>query len=101
MTGRMIDGAEAARIGLVNRAVAPEQLEDATGALVEELLSNSHIAVGRAKHVMDASARPALSQTLEMEIAVQEYLVAAAREQAAREQAAGDDTAAEVALSPS
>ena len=70
-------------------------------ALVEELLSNSHIAVGRAKHVMDASARPALSQTLEMEITVQEYLVAAAREQAAREQAAGDDAAAEVALSPS
>ena len=45
---------------------------------------------------MDASARPALAHTLEMEIAVQEYLVAAAREQAASEQAA-----AEVALSPS
>ena len=36
-----------------------------------------------------------------MEITVQEYLVAAAREQAAREQAAGNDAAAEVALSPS
>ena len=90
MTGRMIDGAEAARIGLVNRAVAPEELDGATEALVEELLSNSPIAVGRAKHVMDASARPALAQTLEMEIAVQEYCVAAAREQAALEQAAGD-----------
>jgi len=90
MTGRMIDGAEAALIGLVNRAVAPEELDGATEALVEELLSNSPIAVGRAKHVMDASARPALAQTLEMEIAVQEYCVAAAREQAALEQAAGD-----------
>ena len=97
MTGRMIDGTEAARIGLVNRAVAPEELEGATDALVEELLSNSHIAVGRAKHVMDASARPALAQTLEMEIAVQEYCVAAAREQAAREQAAGDQAAREQA----
>ena len=37
-----------------------------------------HVAVGRAKRVIDASARPALAQTLEMEIAVQEYCVAAA-----------------------
>jgi len=34
--------------------------------------------------VIDASARPALAQTLELEVAVQEYCVAAARE-AARE----------------
>jgi enoyl-CoA hydratase/carnithine racemase len=76
MTGRTIDAAEAERIGLVNRVVAPEELERATQALVEELLANSHIAVGRAKRVIDASARPALAQTLEMEVAVQEYCVA-------------------------
>ena len=62
--------------------VAPEELEQATQALVDELLANSHIAVGRAKRVIDASARPALAQTLEMEVAVQEYCVAAARESA-------------------
>ena len=45
-----------------------------------ELLANSHVAVGRAKRVMDASARPALATTLEMEVAVQEYCVAVARE---------------------
>ena len=50
---------------------------------MEELLANSHIAVGRAKRVIDASARPALAQTLEMEVAVQEYCVAVARAQAA------------------
>jgi enoyl-CoA hydratase/carnithine racemase len=82
MTARLIDAAEAERIGLVNRVVAPERLEEATEELVAELLANSHVAVGRAKRVIDASARPALAQTLEMEVAVQEYCVAALREQA-------------------
>jgi enoyl-CoA hydratase/carnithine racemase len=82
MTGRTIGAEEAERIGLVNRVVEPEDLEQATNALVEELLANSHVAVGRAKRVLDASARPALAQTLEMEVAVQEYCVAAARESA-------------------
>ena len=81
MTARTIGAAEAERIGLVNRVVAPEELEQATQALVEELLANSHVAVGRAKRVIDASARPALAQTLEMEVAVQEYCVATIREQ--------------------
>jgi enoyl-CoA hydratase/carnithine racemase len=85
MTARLIDASEAERIGLVNRVVAPEHLEHATQELVDELLANSPIAVGRAKRVIDASARPALAQTLEMEIAVQEYCVAAARESARAE----------------
>jgi enoyl-CoA hydratase/carnithine racemase len=80
MTARTIDADEAERIGLVNRVVAPERLEAATEELVDELLANSHIAVGRAKHVIDASARPALAVTLEMEVATQEYCIAAARE---------------------
>jgi enoyl-CoA hydratase/carnithine racemase len=79
MTARTIDAAEAERIGLVNRVVAPEQLEQATQALVDELLANSHVAVGRAKHVIDASARPTIAQSLELEVAVQEYCVATAR----------------------
>jgi enoyl-CoA hydratase/carnithine racemase len=82
MTARLIDAAEAERIGLVNRVVPAEDLARATQDLVEELLANSHVAVGRAKRVIDASARPALAQTLEMEVAVQEYCVAAARESA-------------------
>jgi len=80
MTGATIDAAEAHRIGLVNRVVPADELERATQALVDELLANSPVAVGRAKRVMDASARPALSQTLEMEVSVQEYCVAAMRE---------------------
>lgn len=82
MTARTIDAAEAERIGLLNRVVAPEELERATQALADELLANSHVAVGRAKRVIDASARPALATTLEMEISVQEYCVAAVRESA-------------------
>jgi enoyl-CoA hydratase/carnithine racemase len=82
MTAGLIDAAEAHRIGLVNRIASPAELDQATDALIDELLANSHIAVGRAKRVMDASARPALGQTLELEVAVQEYCVAAVREQA-------------------
>jgi len=82
MTARLIGAEEAHRIGLLNRVVEPDELEDATQALVEELLANSPVAVGRAKRVMDASARPTLAQTLEMEVCVQEYCVAAARESA-------------------
>ena len=90
MTARFIDAEEAERIGLINRVVAPEALREATDALAEELLAHSHLAIGRAKRVIDASARPAIAQTLEMEIEVQEYLVAAAREtmRAAQDEAA-------------
>jgi enoyl-CoA hydratase/carnithine racemase len=87
MTARLIGAEEGERIGLVNRVVAPERLEEATQQLVDELLANSHWAVGRAKRVMDASARPALAQTLEMEVSVQEYCVSAVREAARQAEA--------------
>jgi enoyl-CoA hydratase/carnithine racemase len=93
MTGRTIDAAEGERIGLLNRVVAPDELEQATQTLVDELLANSPVAVGRAKRVIDASARPALAQTLEMEVSVQEYCVAAMREQARESQAEPDAVA--------
>jgi enoyl-CoA hydratase/carnithine racemase len=85
MTAKTIDAHEAQHIGLVNRVATAEDLEPATQSLVDELLANSRVAVGRAKRVMDASARPALAHTLEMEVSVQEYCVAALRE-SAREQ---------------
>ncbi len=80
MTAATIDAREAHRIGLVNRVVPADELDTATQALVDELLANSPVAVGRAKRVLDASARPALAQTLEMEVSVQEYCVAVMRE---------------------
>jgi enoyl-CoA hydratase/carnithine racemase len=93
MTAGLIDAAEAHRIGLVNRVAPPAELDQATDALVEELLANSPVAVGRAKRVIDASARPALAQTLELEVSVQEYCVSVVREQAR----AAEETAEAVA----
>ncbi len=72
MTGRMIDGTEAERIGLANRVAPADQLDSATDALVSELLACAPLAVGHAKRVIDAAAKPALANTLELEVAVQE-----------------------------
>jgi enoyl-CoA hydratase/carnithine racemase len=72
MTGRMIDGTEAERIGLANRVAPADQLDSATDALVSELLACAPLAVGHAKRVVDAAAKPALANTLELEVAVQE-----------------------------
>ena len=72
MTGRLIGGEEAERIGLANRVAPADELEGATQALVDELLVCAPVAVGLAKRVMDASARPALAATLELEVAIQE-----------------------------
>jgi enoyl-CoA hydratase/carnithine racemase len=94
MTAKLIDADEALSIGLLNRVHPADELERGTQELIAELLANSPVAVGRAKRVMDASARPALSQTLELEVSVQEYCVAAVREQAR----AAEQDAAEEAL---
>ncbi len=75
MTSRMIDGEEAHRIGLVNRVCHPDDLDATVDQLVGELLLCSPRAVGLAKRVMDASARPALSVTLEQEVTAQELCV--------------------------
>jgi hypothetical protein len=58
--------------------------------------------VGRAKRVIDASARPALAHTLELEIAVQEFCAAEARERARQAQTdeAGSAAAGEPAAEP-
>ena len=72
MTGKLIGAEEAERIGLVNRVAAPEELDAVVQGLVDELLACAPVAVGLAKRVLDASARPALSTTLELEVALQE-----------------------------
>jgi enoyl-CoA hydratase/carnithine racemase len=82
MTARLIGADEAFSIGLLNRVADGRELAQATQALVDELLANSHIAVGRAKRVIDAAAHPTLAQSLEMELVVQEYCIAAARDAA-------------------
>jgi enoyl-CoA hydratase/carnithine racemase len=72
MTGKLIGAEEAERIGLVNRVAPPDELEAATQQLVDELLACAPIAVGLAKRVMDAAAKPALAATLEQEVTAQQ-----------------------------
>ncbi len=72
LTGRVIGAADAERYGLANRVAPPDRLGAATQELVDELLACAPIAVGLAKRLLDASARPALSTTLELEISAQE-----------------------------
>lgn len=76
MTGKVIDGREAHRIGFANRIAAAGALDEATDALARELLACAPQAVGLAKRVMDAAAKPALAVTLEQEVAAQEKLAA-------------------------
>jgi enoyl-CoA hydratase/carnithine racemase len=76
MTSKLIDGVEAERIGLVNRVAPADELEAATDKLVGELLACAPIAVGHAKRVLDAAAKPALAATLEHEVTVQELCAA-------------------------
>ena len=68
LTGRVIGAEEAERIGLVTRVAPPDGLEQAVDGLVGELLACAPVAVGLAKRVLDASARPALAATLELEV---------------------------------
>ena len=75
LTSREIDGVEAERIGLANQVVPADELDAATQMWVDRLLGCSPLAVGFAKRVMDASARPTLSASLEMEIALNTTLV--------------------------
>jgi enoyl-CoA hydratase/carnithine racemase len=78
MTGKMIGGEEAERIGLANRVAPAGELDAAVQGLVDELLACASVAGGLAKCVMDASAKPALAATLELEVAMQERCAATA-----------------------
>jgi enoyl-CoA hydratase/carnithine racemase len=76
MTGKVVGAEEAERIGLVTRVAAAGGLDGAVQQLVDELLACAPVAVALAKRVLDASARPALSTTLELEVVAQERCAA-------------------------
>ena len=76
MTGKVIDGHEAHRIGFANRIGPADDLDAVTEAFAGELLACAPRAVGLAKRVMDSAAKPALAATLEQEVAAQELLAA-------------------------
>ena len=62
MTGKVIDGREAHRIGFANRIAPAAELSATTEALANELLACAPRAVGLAKRVLDAAAKPALAR---------------------------------------
>jgi enoyl-CoA hydratase/carnithine racemase len=74
MTGRVMDGNEAHRVGFANRIGESRELDDLTAKLCEELLACAPMAVGLAKRVMDSAAKPALAATLEQEVTAQQVL---------------------------
>jgi enoyl-CoA hydratase/carnithine racemase len=74
MTGKVIDGHEAHRIGFANRIAPAGAIGETTDAFASELLACAPKAVGLAKRVIDAAAKPALALTLEQEVAAQETL---------------------------
>jgi len=57
LTGRVLDAAEALRIGLVNRVVPDAEVLDAGRALAREILKNGALAVRLAKLALNASSR--------------------------------------------
>jgi enoyl-CoA hydratase/carnithine racemase len=76
MASKIIDGREAHRIGFANRISPADELDATTEGLVNDLLQCAPKAVGLAKRVMDASAKPALAATLELEVTAQEVCAA-------------------------
>ena len=76
LTGKVIDGREAHRIGFANRTAPADSLDAVTEGLAGELLGCAPRAVGLAKRVLDAAAKPALATTLELEVSAQEMLAA-------------------------
>jgi enoyl-CoA hydratase/carnithine racemase len=78
MTGRTIDAVECHRIGVANRLAPAGTVEEATQALVDELLAAAPLAVGLAKRVLDGVAKPTLAASLEHEVQVQQTLVGTA-----------------------
>ncbi len=76
MTGKLIDGHEAHRIGLANRIAPADELDGCAQGLAEELMAGAPRAIALAKQVLDAAAKPAMAATLEQEIEAQEELAA-------------------------
>jgi 2-(1,2-epoxy-1,2-dihydrophenyl)acetyl-CoA isomerase len=69
--GETIDAAEAARLGIVNQVVAPEDLESATLQLAERLRAAPPIALAAAKHAVYMSQASELEEMLRYETEAQ------------------------------
>ena len=66
-TGDVIDAAEAARIGLVNRVVPAAELEAVTRALARKIAANPPLALRLDKHMLNRAAASDLAGALDLE----------------------------------
>ena len=69
--GESIDAEEAARLGIVNQVVAPEELENATLQLAQRLRAAPPIALAAAKHAVYVSQAENLEEMLRYETEAQ------------------------------
>src|SRR5436190_12470060 len=69
--GGTIDADEALRLGLLNRVVAPEQLEVETRRLAERLRDGPAVSIAAAKHAVYASEHDNLEKMLSYEVEAQ------------------------------
>jgi enoyl-CoA hydratase/carnithine racemase len=69
--GDTIDAQEALRLGLLNRVVAPEQLEAETRKLAERLREGPAVSIAAAKHAVYASDHDTLEKMLQYEMEAQ------------------------------
>jgi len=70
-SSRILNGAEAAEIGLVNRAVAPEEVLPTTQAMAASFAANGPIAVRSVKQSLARTAAVSLEDQLDFEADVQ------------------------------
>lgn len=71
LSARLIDAAEALRLGLVNEVVGDDQLEARAMGLAEELASSATFALAMGKRLFAGAFRPSLEEFLELEAHVQ------------------------------
>jgi enoyl-CoA hydratase len=70
-SSRILDGAEAARIGLANRAVAPDRVVPDSRALAQEIAACAPLAVRSLKQALERSAGATLEDQLSFEASEQ------------------------------
>jgi enoyl-CoA hydratase len=73
-TGRMVDAAEALRIGLANLVVPDAEVTDRALALADAIAQNGRLAVRAAKRALNALSRPGQENAMAFESAVQAVL---------------------------
>jgi enoyl-CoA hydratase/3-hydroxyacyl-CoA dehydrogenase len=68
LTGDVIRPEEAARVGLVNRVVAPDKLMETAGELAERIASRAPVALAKAKAAIVATQQLGLEEGLAFEV---------------------------------